>query len=49
MIKLELEIQEVNFLLEVLGQLPTKSGCFPLVQKIEAQGKAQVSAPVVAD
>lgn len=39
---LNLENQEVNFILQTLGELPTKSGCFPLVMKIQEQAlKAQ--------
>ena len=43
MIKLVFEVQEVNFILEVLGELPVKSGAWPLVVKIESQGKAQLA------
>jgi hypothetical protein len=43
--KLDLEPNEVQFLLQVLGELPTKTGAFVLVQKIEVQfareGQAQ--------
>ena len=35
--KLDLEPNEVQFLLQVLGELPTKTGAFVLVQKIEVQ------------
>ena len=38
---LNLDPNEVNFILQVLGELPTKSGAFVLVQKIEAQAKQQ--------
>ena len=39
---LNLENQEVNFILQTLGEMPTKSGCFPLVMKIQEQAlKAQ--------
>jgi hypothetical protein len=41
MIKLELEIEAVNDILNVLGQLPTASGAWPLMQRIRAQAEAQ--------
>ena len=42
MIKLELSIEETNFILQTLGNLPTSSGAWPLVVKIKEQGEAQV-------
>ncbi len=41
-IKLELEIEEVNFVLEALGEMPSKTGALMLMQKIQAQGGPQV-------
>jgi hypothetical protein len=41
-IKLELEIAEVNFVLESLGEMPAKTGAWVLMQKIKAQGEPQV-------
>lgn len=41
-IKLDLSVQEVNFILQTLGQLPTSSGVFPLVVKIKEQAEPQV-------
>lgn len=41
-IKLELEAQEVNAILQVLGELPTKTGAFPLVVKVKEQADAQM-------
>jgi hypothetical protein len=40
-ITLTLSIEEVNAIMQVLGELPTKSGAFPLVVKISEQLKAQ--------
>lgn len=37
-----MEAQELNFILSVLGELPTKSGAFPLVMKLKTQGDAQL-------
>jgi hypothetical protein len=45
MIKLELSIEEVNAILQVLGDLPTKSGAWPLVMKIKEQAEVQVPKP----
>lgn len=39
--KLELTIEEVNAILQVLGQLPTNSGAWPLLVKIKEQAEAQ--------
>ncbi len=43
--KLELEPNEAQFLLQVLGQLPTQSGAYPLLQKIMQQVQAQTPQP----
>jgi hypothetical protein len=40
MIKLDLTLQEVQFILNVLGDLPSKSGVWPLIVKIQEQAKA---------
>jgi hypothetical protein len=40
--KLELEVNEINFVLQTLGQLPSSSGCWPLILKIKEQAEAQV-------
>jgi hypothetical protein len=45
MIKLELEQNEVQFILNMLGELPSKSGCFPLIVKIQEQANKQVEPP----
>ena len=42
MLKIELTIEEVNFILQTLGNLPTSSGAWPLVVKIKEQGEAQL-------
>ena len=41
-LKLELEIPEVNFILETLGELPSKTGAYVLMMKIKEQGEPQV-------
>jgi hypothetical protein len=40
--KLDLTTTEVNFVLETLGSLPSKSGVWPLILKIKEQAEAQV-------
>lgn len=42
MIKLDLTIEEVNGILAVLGDLPSKSGAWPLIVKIKEQAEPQV-------
>ena len=42
MIKLELSVEEVNAILQVLGDLPTKVGAWPLMLKIKDQAELQV-------
>jgi len=44
MIKLDLTVEEVNFLLQALGELPYKA-VFPLVEKIKTQAQPQVQPP----
>lgn len=40
--KLELEVNEINFVLQTLGNLPSSSGCWPLIVKIKEQAEAQL-------
>jgi hypothetical protein len=42
MIKLDLSIEEVNAILAVLGDLPTKTGAWVLLKKIKEQADPQV-------
>ncbi len=42
MINLELSVEEVNAILGVLGDLPTKTGAWPLIVKIKEQAEGQV-------
>ena len=43
MIKLELTIEEVNGILGVLGDLPTKTGAWMLLTKIKKQAESQAN------
>jgi hypothetical protein len=45
MIKIELSIEEVNAILQVLGDLPSKTGAWPLIVKIKEQADPQVPVP----
>ncbi len=42
---LNLEPNEINFILQVLGELPSKSGAWPLIVKIKEQGDLQLEKP----
>lgn len=41
-VTLTLKVDEVNAILQTLGQLPTSSGAWPLVVKIKQQAEEQV-------
>jgi len=42
---LNLEPEEVQSILNVLGELPSKSGAWPLMMKIQAQAQEQMPEP----
>lgn len=44
-IQINLTVEETNFVLNTLGQLPTSSGAYPLAMKIKAQAEAQLPKP----
>ena len=39
---IELDINEINFILQTLGNLPSSSGVWPLIVKIKEQAEAQL-------
>ena len=41
---IDLSVDEVNAILQVFGDLPTKSGVYPLLIKIKDQAEAQLKA-----
>ena len=41
-IQLNLTADEVNSILNVLGELPNKTGAYPVAMKIKAQAEAQL-------
>jgi hypothetical protein len=47
-VTLTLKVEEVNAILQTLGQLPTSSGAFPLLVKIKEQTDSQVKENVPA-
>ena len=49
MIVLNLETEEVNAILQTLGELPTKTGAWVLLAKIKEQADPQVAEPQVAE
>lgn len=47
MIKLELSSDEINSILQIFGELPTKSGVWPLAIKIKQQAEEQLKSTFV--
>ena len=41
-VNLSLSVEEVNAILQTLGNLPTSTGAWPLVVKIKEQAEAQL-------
>ena len=41
--QIEMTVEEVNFILKVLGDLPTKSGAWPLIVSLKDQAESQVN------
>ena len=41
-INLTLNVDEINAVLQTLGNLPTSSGAFPLLMKIKQQAESQL-------
>jgi hypothetical protein len=46
---LNLESNEVQFILNVLGELPSKSGAWPLIVKVKEQAEAQLPQEAPAE
>jgi len=42
---LNLDPNEINFILQVLGELPSKTGAWPLIVKIKEQVDSQLEKP----
>ena len=41
-VELKLTVEEVNSILHVLGELPTRMNAYPLLMKIKEQAEAQL-------
>jgi hypothetical protein len=39
---IQLELNDINFILQTLGNLPSSSGVWPLIVKIKEQAEAQL-------
>lgn len=48
-VNLTLTVDEVNAVLQTLGNLPTSSGAWPLVVKIRDQAEPQVNSKELAE
>jgi hypothetical protein len=46
--KLELDVNDINFILQTLGNLPSSSGVWPLIVKIKDQAEAQLPKEAAA-
>ena len=44
-LQISLEEHEINAILAILGDMPSKSGTWPLMMKIKVQADAQMVAP----
>jgi hypothetical protein len=42
---LKLTVDEVNAILQTLGDLPSKTGAWPLIVKVKQQAEAQIPKP----
>jgi len=48
-IELKLTVDEINAVLQTLGNLPTSSGAFPLLMKIKQQAESQLPQEQTAE
>jgi hypothetical protein len=48
-IELKVTLEEANGILQVIGNLPTSSNAWPLLQKLNAQIQAQVPQPATEE
>lgn len=46
-ITLVLALDDVNAILNVLGELPSKTGAWPLIQRIREQAEPQANGPAL--
>lgn len=43
-VDIQLTVEELNAVLSMLGELPTKTGAFPLIMKMKEQGEKSLQA-----
>jgi hypothetical protein len=48
-VQIDLEENEINAILAILGDMPSKSGTWPLMMKIKVQADAQLVEPEEED
>jgi hypothetical protein len=48
-ILIDLSVDEINAILQVFGDLPTKTGIYPLLVKIKDQAEAQLKAEPILE
>lgn len=46
-VELKLTAEEINFIVAVLGNLPTQSNAWPLMQKVKSQAEAESSKDTI--
>lgn len=46
-VELKLTVEEINFIVAVLGNLPTQSNAWPLMQKVKSQSEAESSKDTI--
>jgi hypothetical protein len=46
---IQLELNDINFILQTLGNLPSSSGVWPLIVKIKEQAEAQLPKEATAE
>jgi hypothetical protein len=46
---IQLDINEISFILQTLGELPSKTGAWPLLLKIKEQADAQLPKEPAAE
>jgi hypothetical protein len=44
-VTITLKVEEINAILQTLGQLPTSSGAYPLMLNIKEQAESQLPQP----
>lgn len=48
-ILIDLSVDEINAILQVFGDLPTKTGVYPLLLKIKEQAETQLKAEPILE